>query len=203
MNQQKKDSVEYITEEVRIRLKNRDTTLLSQLFLEINPYLIRVCGASGVYKEHVDDIIHDTWAIFFGGLDNYEERSKIRTYICGILFNKIKEFRRAQSRLVFEEDSDDSVRNSFYQNGWWIKKPHDPHRISELSQASRFIKDCMDGLSEQQKSAFIMREVDDETSEEISVLLGVTLANLRVLVFRAKEKLKLCLEGKMSSERIF
>lgn len=195
-------SVEYITEDIRNLLKSRDSVLLSQLFTEINPYLIRVCGSSGVFKEHADDIVCETWAIFLNDIDNYQERSKIRTYICGILFNKIKEFRRAQNRLVFEDEPGDSVTKAFSINGWWTKKPHDPHRISELKQASQFIKECMDGLSEHQKLAFIMREVDDESSEEICKLLGVSLENLRVLVFRAKEKLKLCLEGKMSSEGV-
>tara|TARA_B110001454_G_scaffold28073_1_gene27423 strand:+ start:9732 stop:10343 length:612 start_codon:yes stop_codon:yes gene_type:complete len=202
MNHKNRSTIEYITEDVRERLKNRDPVLLSQLFTEVNPYLIRVCGASGVYKEHADEVVHETWLVFFGGLDKYEERSKIRTYICGILFNKIKEFRRAQNRLVFEEDSAGSIEKSFSQDGWWKREPTDPHKISELNQASKFISDCMDGLSEQQKTAFILREVDDESSEDICNTLGVSLANLRVLIFRAKDKLKQCLEGKMATKGV-
>ena len=78
--------------------------------------------------------------------------------------------------------------------------PHDPQKILELKQVGSFISDCLDGLSEQQKAAFVMREVEEENSEAICNVLGVNVSHLRVLLFRAKDKLRKCLEGRVDAE---
>lgn len=180
----------------------RDPLFLKNLFFEVNPYLIRVCAASGIYEENADEVIHETWERFFANLEKFEGRSQIRTFICGILFNKIREFRRTQGRTIYEEDSEKVVNNAFTVDGWWKVNPQDPQKIFELRQTGSFIKECMEGLSELQKAAFLMREVEEENSDEICNALGVKVSHLRVLLFRAKEKLRMCLEGKFQVSQI-
>ena len=169
------------------------------LFSEVNPYLFRVCGANGFYKEHADEVIHETWAIFFQNLNKFEGRSNIRTFVCGILFNKIREYRRSQNKFLSNDDSEQTFNNTFSKNGWWNNEPEDPHKFTALKQASELVTECMEGLTEQQKAAFVMREVDEENSEDICNVLGVNITHLRVLIYRAKDKLRQCLEGKISS----
>lgn len=198
----KLNSNEFLDEKTRLLLIQRDPTLLHQMFSEINPYLLRVCSTSGVHNEHAEDIIHDTWFTFLTHIDRYEARAKIRTFLCGILINKIREYRRAKGKYCFEEDAESTFSQAFSHDGWWNNDPTDPYRISELKQAVQFINECLEGLSEQQKSAFILREVEDENADEICTALGVNLVNLRVLLFRAKDKLRQCLEGKAVSEEV-
>lgn len=181
-------------------MTERDPKFLEQLFIEINPYLMRVCVANSIRDEKAEEVIHRTWETFFSKLENFEGRAQIRTYICGILFNKIREFRREQGRTVYEEDSEKIFEQAFTSDGWWTRSPHNPHRLFELSQATSLIEECLDGLSEQQKTAFVMKEVEEENSEEICNILGVNVTHLRVLLFRAKDKLRMCLEGKVSTE---
>lgn len=193
-----KISTAIISEEVKNLLVNRDVIFLAALFSEINPYLIRVCGANGFYREFADDVIHETWAVFFSNVAKFQGRSSIRTFVCGILFNKIKEHRRDQGKHVFPEDSEQMFSHAFTHDGWWNQEPNDPHKFAELKQASEFVNECLEGLTEQQKTAFIMREVDNENSDEICNILGVNVTHLRVLIFRAKDKLRRCLDGKIS-----
>ena len=188
-----------INPETLTLLKNRDPAFLAALFKEVNPYLAKVCGASGIYSEHADDVIHQTWERFFTNLEKFEGRSQIRTFICGILFNKIREYRRIQNKTLFEDNAEDVLSHSFTQDGWWKVTPPHPQKLMELKQAGDFIKLCLDGLTEQQKAAFLMREVDDDDSNEISVTLGINVTHLRVILFRAKDKLRKCLEGKADS----
>jgi len=185
-----------LDESTRTKLREKDALFLSALFLEVNPYLGRVCIASGIYSEAAKDIIQDTWAVFFTDLSQFEGRSQVRTYLCGILFNKIREHRRIEGRTIYEEDSEKVIGNAFTPEGWWKSAPSNPSKIAELSQLSDFVKECLEGLSEQQKAAFIMREVEEEDSAQICNILSVTVTNLRVLLFRAKDKLRKCIEGK-------
>lgn len=196
---QNKLSTVLLNSEIKDHLQKRDPELLKQLFAEINPYLIRVCNANSFFKEHADDVIYDAWAAFFANIENFEGRSNIRTYICGILFNKIREYRRNQGRMLFNDDSEQVFKQTFTKDGWWNTEPEDPHKFTTLKQASEFVKECMEGLTEQQKTAFVMREVDNENSEEICNILDINITHLRVLIYRAKDKLRQCLDGKVNA----
>ena len=190
----------YIDPETVRLLLGRDPVYLKALFHEVNPFLIRVCIANAIYDENADDVIHQTWETFFFNLEKFEGRSQIRTFICGILFNKIREFRREQGKIQYEDDSERVMRHAFTPDGWWKTTPHSPDRIVELRQSTELIRECLEGLSEQQKTAFVMKEVEEENSEEICNVLGVNVSHLRVLLFRAKDKLRKCLEGRVSTE---
>ncbi len=184
-------------------LQSRDPAFLKTLFEEVNPFLIRVSLANRIDKEDVGELIHQTWETFFANLDQFEGRSQLRTFICGILFNKIREHRRLQKRMVPEDDMQKVMDSSFTPDGWWKVEPADPYKVMERQQVAQFIEDCMDGLTEQQATAFVMTEVEDEESGDICKVLGVTSSHLRVLIFRAKEKLRKCLNGKLGSEKAF
>ena len=198
----KTESDKWIDPELVELLMKRDPKYLEVLFNEVNPYLTRVCLANGIFKDDVSELIHQAWERFFSNIEKFEGRSQIRTFICGILFNKIREHRRLQKRFVTEEDSEKFMNDAFTVDGWWKFAPSDPHKITELRQASDFIKECMDGLSEQQMAAFVMKEVEEENSEDICNVLGVNASHLRVLLFRAKDKLRKCLEGKAYVEHV-
>ncbi len=181
-------------------LADRDHAFLEKLFTEINPYLIRICSSNGIHGPNAEDVIFDTWDRFFSNIEKFEGRSQIRTFICGILFNKIREHRRAIKRTTYEDDSESFMDQSFTAEGWWKHAPQDPHHLLEIKEVSLFVDECLEGLSEQQRSAFLLREVEDEPGESLGRHLGVSVAHVRVLLFRAKDKLKKCIEGKISAE---
>jgi RNA polymerase sigma-70 factor (ECF subfamily) len=197
-----KTSEKFIDQDTLALLKNRDREFLEELFREVNPYLSRVCMANGISQDDVKELIQQTWEKFFSNLEKFEGRSQIRTFICGILFNKIREHRRMQKRFVLEEDSQKFMDDAFTADGWWRVAPSDPYRITELKQSAELIRECFDGLTEQQMTAFVMKEIEEENSEDVCNVLGVNVSHLRVLIFRAKDKLRKCLEGKVSVERI-
>lgn len=199
MNQEFKKTTSLTNEDLN-KIKNREKSYLKTMFKEINPYLFRVCQANGFYQETAEDIISETWAVFFDQIEIFEGRSSLKTYLCGILFNKIREFKRYQGRHIFSDDSESLFEQSFTPEGWWKKDVQDPYNYSANKQTSQWAIDCLENLSEQQKTAFIMREVDDIDSEEICNVLGVNLTHLRVLIYRAKEKLRLCLDGKAQQQ---
>lgn len=178
-------------------LKRRDPQFLEASFKEINPYLSRVCFANGYSRNEVNELIQQTWEQFFLNLDKFEGRSELRTFVCGILLNKIHEYRRLQKRFIFEEDTERFMNEAFTADGWWKNPPSDPSHLLECKQITAFVKDCLDHLTEQQKAAFLLKEIEDENSTRICNILGVTVTHLRVLLFRAKEKLRRCLDGKI------
>ncbi len=181
------------------RLKDRDPAVLSRLFADLTPRLLRMLASKGIYAETAEEIVHECWETFFINLDKFEGRSKINTFVFGILINKLREYRRKNNRIDFEEDSEKVFERSFTKDGWWAAEPSDPERLLENHQLGDSIQECLKGLTDAQRAAFLLLEAEGESSESACELLGVSLSNLRVLIFRAKGKLRLCLEGEFSA----
>ncbi len=178
-------------------LKNRDEAFLEQTFRDTSPFLLKILAMNGIYSDVAEDLVSQTWERFFTNLDKFEARSELRTFICGILLNKIREHRRASGRMLFEEDAEAVMARSFSSEGWWNVDWPSPDAIVYSSQLSVLIGDCLDGLTDLQKSAFLLKEVDQEESSEVCNVLGISISHLRVLIFRAKDKLRQCLEGQV------
>ena len=183
-------------DELRL-LKEREPRFLAGLFQDVNPYLVRVCAANGIFGDEASELIHQAWEKFFENLEKFEGRSQLRTFICGILFNKIREDRRRLNRVTPEENIESILDERFAVDGHWQTPPPDPLRLIELREAGHIVQECLEGLNEKQLNAFLLMEVEEENPEDVCNILEVTVSHLRVLLFRAKEKLRLCLEGRL------
>lgn len=181
-------------------LKKRDPQFLDKLFRETNPYLVKMLGARQIYSTDAEEIVCQTWHTLFEKIDSFEGRSEIRTYLGGILLNKIREFRRASDRIINEEDPDVIMSNVFTPEGWWKQEPEDPQALFDHKEVGSLIEKCLQGLSPDQKDAFMMKEHEDKETSEICKILGISTTNLGVLIFRAKEKLRKCMSGQLKEE---
>ncbi len=184
------------TEEMLRILKERDPDQMPALFGALNPYLLRVSFANGIAVEKAEDLISETWERFFAQIQRFEGRSSLKTYLCGILLNIIREYRRNHAKVSYEEDIGDFMNHVFTPEGWWKTNPADPSRLGENKQFSDFVRECLDGLDENQRTAFFLREIEEEEPHAICHILEVTVTHLRVLICRAKDKLRKCVEGK-------
>ena len=157
---------------------------------------MNMMASKGLFAESAEEIVHECWETFFVNLDKFEGRSTVKTFLFGILINKLRENRRRTNRIDYEEDSEKVFERSFTQNGWWANDPVDPYQLMANQQLGQSIQNCLEGLTDQQRYAFLLIESEGETSETACEIIGVSLSNLRVLIFRAKDKLRACLEGK-------
>lgn len=180
------------------KLKTRDPAFLKQLFIEINPRLLRMMAGKNISDDLAEEILHECWDTFFAQLEKFEGRSKISTFMFGILINKIRENRRRLNKLDFEEDSEKIFQSSFTQDGWWVKSPEDPYQIMANQQLGTAIQDCLKGLTDPQRTAFLLIESEGESAQNVCNILGLTVSHLRVLIYRAKDKLRACLEGQFN-----
>jgi RNA polymerase sigma-70 factor (ECF subfamily) len=79
-----------------------------------------------------------------------------------------------------------------------LKGPEEETLALELSE---LIRDCSASLSQSQRAAFHLKEVERESTASICNILGVSETHLGVLLFRARNKLRECLEKKWESRR--
>ncbi len=175
---------------------SRTSDLSESLVHEYTESLLKGALGLGFSIDDARDLVQSVWATFFEIQSKFEGRSHIRTFLFGILYNKAKERRREDKRLVPDEKIDELVDSHFDERGRWRSPPLDPERFLQATQAMKLIEECLDGLPLTQRMAFCLREIDDHGTPDICKILNISVTNLGVVLFRAKARLRECIEHK-------
>jgi RNA polymerase sigma-70 factor (ECF subfamily) len=146
------------------------------------PQVLRASRAAGLDRATAEDVAQSTFLTFFQKAKTFEGRSLVRTWLFGILYRKIQEARRKGLRETPTDEIEAIVDRRFDERGNWASPPQDIEKVLE-------------GVRTQQRMAFVLREVEGLVSEEICKILDVTRTNLGVLIFRARNRLRECLEA--------
>jgi RNA polymerase sigma-70 factor, ECF subfamily len=159
------------------------------------------------------EVVQDTWLAVIRGLDAFEARSSLKTWVFRILVNTaktrgVREGRSVpMSSLVVEFDGDgptvDPSRfrgpDDQYPGGW---APHgvpqrwdaDPERAAQSAEVRGLIAAALEELPERQRSVVVLRDVEGCDSDEVCEILGVSAANQRVLLHRGRARVRAALE---------
>ncbi len=158
--------------------------------------ILRAARGAGLDAQQAEDVTQATFATFIESAHRFEGRSHVRTWLFGILYKKIAEARRGLGRDRQMDDIDEVVEGRFGDTGSWIRPPR-PADADLLDEEIRgAISDCLDAAPDQQRIAFIFREVEGLSTDEICKILGVTSTNLGVMLYRIRNRLRECLEAK-------
>lgn len=177
------------------QLKMRDHDALSFIIDSYTSHLVRAGVGSGLSQEMAHDLCANTWTTFLEVIPKFEGRSHIRTFVFGIFYNKLSELKRANLKFLKTDPIEEALESSFLEDGHWNKRFIDPDVIIQNKEAQSIIDECLEYLPLLQKSAFIMKYVDEEESVAICEILGISDVNLRQLIFRAKAKMRDCVES--------
>jgi len=147
-----------------------------------------------------------------GALKNaasFGRRSALKTWIFAILKNKITDIIRQRYRHaeVHENQTDghDNLDSLFDSRGFWQKEEL-PEAWSQPSESVkdehfwRVFETCLSGLSATHARLFMMREFLELESEEICQSLQISTSNLHVMLYRARLRLRECLENRWFSD---
>lgn len=178
------------------RLQSRDHEAFSVLISEYQIPLYKAAIKLKLDFDQAEEVVQQTWASFFESVENFEGRSHIRTYLFGILYNKIKELWRSNKKYT-TEFSDEQIEGLFSEDGHYKQAPKSPEYWLNSKQVGMIIEELLDTLPENQRMAFVLKEINGEPTEEICKILGVSTTNLGVLIYRAKNKLRLQLEKRL------
>jgi RNA polymerase sigma-70 factor (ECF subfamily) len=158
-----------------------------------------------------EEVVGDTWLALIDGLDRFEERSTLRTWLFRILTNKAKTRGARERRTVpftalgpaGEEDEPAVPADRFQGEGdaWpghWATPPRpweDPERRLESLEARELLREAIAALPPVQQAVLTLRDVEGLGSEEVSELLDLTPGNQRVVLHRARARVRAALEG--------
>ena len=153
-----------------------------------------------------EDAVQETFLAALKGGKSFAGRSAEKSWLVGILKNKIYDYFRKASRetsftdLEFYDDEEgDRFTADGLNKGGWIHElgPQEWSRQVESLDSELFWKtyrDCSGKLPKNIAAVFNLREVDGMECKEICTLLDISEGNLWVMLHRARMALRRCLE---------
>lgn len=185
------------------RLRSGDDATFRELIRKHQTSLVGVAQAFVKNRATAEEVVQDTWLALVEGLDSFEGRSSLKNWIFAILANKARTRAVRDGRVVAAgkltgdaEDDEPVVDPSrFDASGHWSDPPRSwdevtPERIVSGRQIWAHVRDAIDELPEAQKSVIILRDVEQMDAAEVRDILGVSDANQRVLLHRARAQIR-------------
>jgi RNA polymerase sigma-70 factor (ECF subfamily) len=134
------------------------------------------------------------------GIDRFEGRSSLRTWLFHILVNRVRSARTIEyKRRPPREPSVDPKR--FNATGQWAEPverwDEDVEERMDASAATAVLWNALDGLPERQRAIVVLRDVEGLSSEEACDVLGIKPGNQRILLHRGRAGLRQILAAEM------
>ncbi len=186
----------FATENFLASLKVGDNEALEQLVHAYTEDLYRGALGLGFNSDAARELVQNVWVAFMQVVSRFEGRSHVRTFLFGILYNKASEMRRQDIKFVSSDPIEEVLERRFDSAGRWAVPPIDPEQFFAATELREFIRGCIDALPIAQRMAFCLREIDEHKTTDICNILNVTSTNLGVLLFRARNRLRECVERK-------
>ena len=157
-----------------------------------------------------EEVVQDTWIGVIEGIDRFEGRSTIKTWLYKILIYKARARGERERRAVplsalVADDSAPSVPTERFRGsdalwaGHWATPPRrwdgDAEARLLASEARSVIDATIRALPLAQREVIMLRDISQFSSVEVCDLLGLTEANQRVLLHRARSKVRAALEN--------
>lgn len=152
-------------------------------------------------RSAAEDTVQETFLAALNSGKAFSGRSSMRTWLVGILKHKIVDHVRKESRTgpieeMLPEDGLDA--KLFDTGGHWRTGLRDwevrPDQILERKEFAEVLNGCLGKLPAKPGTAFCLREMENQSTEEICKVLTVTPTNLWVLLHRARLQLQECLD---------
>ena len=196
------------------QLRQRDEEAFMALVKQYHTSLVRLASIYVNDESVAEDVAQETWLGVLKGLDRFEGRSSLKTWIFTILTNRAKTRAQREKRtLPFSafQDSDsletgepsvDPERfNPPDAPAWanhWLFKPtpweYSPESTLLAKELRARIEQAIAALPPGPRAVITMRDLDGWVSEEVCNVLGISETNQRVLLHRARTKVRRAIE---------
>jgi RNA polymerase sigma-70 factor (ECF subfamily) len=195
------------------RLRVGDEATFMALVEQLQPVMLRVARMYVASATIAEEVVADAWLGVLRGIDRFEGRSSLRTWILRIVTNIAKTRGRKESRSVpFASlagddldapafDPDRFLGSGDEWAGHWSTVPEDwrglPEERLEASATVDVVRRAIDALPPMQAEVIRLRDVLGWSSEEVRNALDLSETNQRVLLHRARAKVRAALEREL------
>lgn len=174
-------------------LRAGDEAMFAALLNTWSGGLLRVARSYVSTDHSAEEVVQDTWLAVIGGIDCFEGRSSVKTWVYRILVNTAKKRGVRESRTLpwsaFEQDGGRPAGLGPVPPGGWKEAPAawpTPEGEALASEVRELIAESLARLPPRQRIVITLRDVEGCTSDEVCEILEISAANQRVLLHRAR-----------------
>jgi RNA polymerase sigma-70 factor, ECF subfamily len=187
-------------------LRAGDERVFVELVDELSPRMLKLARVYVTGAATAEDAVQEAWIVVLRSLDRFEGRSKLATWILGIVVNVARARGRHEARSrpfsslstdeqpVIDPDRFLPTDHERWPGHWAIPPAPWPEHALETAEATRVIRDTVAALPQAQREVITLRDMIGCPPEETCEALGLTDANQRVLLYRARTKVRAALE---------
>jgi len=199
-------------------LRRGDEAAFVSLLDHYYPSMMRVAMIYVPNWAVAEEIVQHTWMSVVQSLHRFEERSSLKTWIFSILIKLAQKHGQRERRSVpFSslsdfaaedtepaEDAEQFLPAHHQWAGGWASFPRSWEHIPEdrlLAQETRvYVRKAIDALPQRQREVIVLCDIEGWTSDEVCHLLGLTKVNQRVLLSRARSRVRQVLDRYFTEE---
>jgi RNA polymerase sigma-70 factor, ECF subfamily len=181
-------------------LRAGDEQAFATLVSRHHTRLLRFAESLVPSRAVAEEVVQDTWLGVVRGIDRFEGRSSVKTWLFRILINRARTAGAREPRNAVL-DPDDVLEGRFGASGAWEQPPEpwadavDARLVAdELAQR---VKECLPQLPEAQRQVLTLRDIEGIDAAQVCELLGVSAGNQRVLLHRARARVRSILDDEM------
>ena len=192
-------------------LRSGDEGAFTALVREYQSSLVRVARMFVATQAAAEEVAQETWLGVLNGLDRFEGRSSLRTWIFRILTNIAKTravrdgrtlpFSALQDPARVPEAAVDADRfldseHPRWPGHWAAKRPASwPEEALLAAETRERLAEAIEALPATQRAVISLRDIEGWSSEEVRNALDLSETNQRVLLHRARSKVRAALES--------
>ncbi len=184
------------------RLRAGDEDAFNTLVARHDGALRRIARTFVRTDSAADDVVQETWLGVVRGLNGFEGRSSLRTWIFRILVNQARTRATRDARSLpfsaLEEDDSPAVEPAaFGSDGRWTSAParleSDPETGLLSAELRAHLLRAIDRLSPDQRAVITLRDLVGLPADEVCEMLELSDVNQRVLLHRARARVRTAL----------
>ena len=203
-------------------LRAGDEAAFVSLVAAHNRVMLRVALHYVGTRSVAEEVVQDTWLALLNGLDRFEQRSSLKTWLLRVLANiartrAVRERRSVPMSALAVDGSGDgdggpTVDPARFRDPdaeqWprhWMSAPRDwrgrPELVSMARETLDVVRGALEVLPERQRMVVALRDVEGLSAEEVCAVMEVTPANQRVLLHRGRAHVRQALEHHLAGSR--
>jgi len=189
-------------------LRAGDEQAFATLVRRHHASLKRVARAYVSTDAVAEEVVQETWLAVVAAIDRFEQRATLKTWLFHILANQaktrgVRERRTVPFASLAGADDEPAVSPDRFQRegdawpGHWATPPRpweDPERRLQSLEARERLREAIAALPAPQQAVLTLRDVEGLEAEEVCALLDLSPGNQRVILHRARAKLRDALE---------
>ncbi len=179
--------------------------------------MVRLAARYVSSRAVAEEVTQETWLAVIRGLDRFEGRSSVRTWVFRILVNQARSHAAKEQRVStvpafgMADDGDGPVvdpsrfRATGHLAGYWATPPAPfssvPEERLESAETRELIEQTIAALPARQQQVIGLRDIEGWTAEDVCEFLGLSEGNQRVLLHRARARVRAVREDHFGTVR--